>query len=321
MLTRVNQLERINNSIAILSREVEINSSVNFTNINVAAEDFYCAFLNLILKTELRNLNESTSNFVALDLGCDKTGLSIQVTSTSSITKVRKTVEKYVSSGNNKRFKDLIVLTLGEATDYRTNTIDVENFSFDVKKNVWSYKTIGKKLLHVNEVILKELLDLLEKAGVCDPLEAEPKEVTTFVELINLISDDEHPEAGTGFLEEPDPERKINKRFKNHSDEIIAEYKDNFSIYGNVLQQIKGDTDISNIKIRKASNYLRKLSHDLLKSCSGNPIEALDKLQSFYIKKLSKLHFEYDEQAVNFYLINELTGCNVFPNIAAISHE
>ena len=108
---------------------------------------------------------------------------------------------------------------------------------------------------------------------------------------------------------------------KNHSDEIISEYRDNYSIYGNILKQVKSDAEISNIKIRKASNYLKKLSNDILKNSSGNPIEALDKLQSFYIQKLSKLNFEYDEQAVNFYLINELTGCNVFPNILEIKHD
>ena len=224
MLARVNLLERIYNSIAILSREVEINSTVNFTNINVASEDFYCRFLNLLLDTKLKNLNESNSNFVALDLGCDETGLCIQVTSTSSINKIRHTVEKFVNSGNNKRFKNLVVLTLGSATDYRTEKISEGDFEFDVKNNVWSYKTLSKKVAHQDELLLKELVDLLEIAGLTDPKESEPKEVTTFVELINLISDDDHPEAGTGFIEEPDPNNKVYKRFKNRVRPVIPTF-------------------------------------------------------------------------------------------------
>jgi len=61
-MIREDYIAQITDALALLSRKVEIKSSLNLTDINICAEDFYKDLLNLTFGYKLKNLNESKPN-------------------------------------------------------------------------------------------------------------------------------------------------------------------------------------------------------------------------------------------------------------------
>jgi len=95
-MERQDYISQITDALAILSRKVEIKSALNLTDINIHAEDFYKDLLNLSFGYQLVNINTINPNAAAIDLGDVNNKTAIQVTSTSSLSKTRKTVEKFI---------------------------------------------------------------------------------------------------------------------------------------------------------------------------------------------------------------------------------
>jgi len=88
-------IEQIISVLALLSRKVEISASLNLTDLNIHAEDFYKDLFNLAFGYELKNINTIDPNAAAIDLGDVKNKIAIQITSTLTLEKTRKTVEKF----------------------------------------------------------------------------------------------------------------------------------------------------------------------------------------------------------------------------------
>lgn len=80
-----------------------------------ASEDLYCDLLNTALGYDLQNMNWVEDNFPAIDLGDDDEGLAVQVTSTGTAEKVRKTLTRFYDHGLEQRYDRLIVLIAGKA--------------------------------------------------------------------------------------------------------------------------------------------------------------------------------------------------------------
>ncbi len=59
---------------------------------------------------------------------------------------------------------------------------------------------------------------------------------------------------------------------------------------------------------------MQNLSDEYLAQQENNPKMALDELIYHFENEISTLNTEYDKQAIEFYLLDELLNCNVFPN-------
>ena len=322
MLRQLDYINSITDALAILGRKIEMQSSLNLTDLNLIAEDFYCTLLNLILGTELTNLNSQQQNAKAIDLGCNRTKLCVQVTSTSDLKKTRKTVSSFVSSKNHLKYKRLVILNLDRKKKHNVKTVsEGSEYTLDTHKDIWDYKDLIKKIPSGNLALWKEITSHLHDSLKINTEDSDSKEVKTVLALVEMLSDDDHPQAGRGFLEEPDPENKLFKRFSDHSEYLKKEYKENFSMYGNVFKDVMDSSDIGTVKIKKVGNYLRSQSDQVLTNNNGNPIVSINELKEIYMYKLAGLGVDYDEMAVKFFLIEQLIRCNVFPNTEKISHE
>lgn len=301
-------------SLTWLSTQVAVNNKLNLTDINIHAENFYRDLLNLAFGYKLVNINITDSNAAAIDLGDEESGIAIQVTSTSNLAKTKHTVTKFIEKKLHEKYKRLIILNIASKTKHAVQTVGDQSYELRTKDDIWD---IGDLTMMINDLDLSDIQkvsDFLNQQLYIKPSEKLPRNVETILRLIELISDEEHPAAGEGFLDEPLPDKKINERFANHADFLKKEYLTLYQEYGAVLHAVEQESDIGQIKIRRVADHLRIYSDKVLTDCDGNPKKALSEIIEYFLDMLSKNGFEADTGAAQFYIIKHLINCNVFPN-------
>jgi len=314
-MNRQDYILKIIKLLTRLPKLVESCNKLNLTDINNFSEDFYENLLNLIYGYKLENANKFTSNAVAIDLRDISNELAIQVTSTSDLKKTKSTVEKFVENNLFDSYKRLVILNIVKKSTHKVRTLGNDNFIFDTSNDIWDiddllkdvkYLTDIDKLKLIHDFVLKELQD--------EPSTSLPNEVGTILSIIEFLSNEEHSEAGNGFIEEPDPENKIFVRFTDHSEFLTNRYSDLYIEYGKVLDAIGEENDIGSQSLRRAGTYLKGYSDEVLMKCNGDPVKALKTIVETIQGLLSNLGCSFDAGAAEFYIVDQLIKCNVFPN-------
>lgn len=167
-------------------------------------------------------------------------------------------------------------------------------------------------------VKIQQISDYLSSQIFDTPTQKAPKEVTTILEMIKILSTDEHPQSGNGFQEEPDPNGKINKRFSAYAAYLMGIYIPLMTTYAGILNEISKSNDSGIININKLSAYLKRASNTALDECNGDPVNALNKMTDYYASRLRSNGIDYDDSAIQYYLIDNMIRCNVFPNKVAV---
>ncbi|EEQ10936.1 TPA: SMEK domain-containing protein [Yersinia enterocolitica] len=312
MLERQVYMEKISNKLAILAHEVEIKTSLNLTDINIHSESFFCGLLNLIFSYSLVNANIIQKNAKSIDLIDLDSRIAIQVTSTSDFVKIRKTIDGFIETKNVDKIDRLIILILTKKIRYKAKTYG-SKFKITISDDVLDYTDLVRIIngLELEKII--QVCDYLDKNIVEKNVEKAPKEVVTILGMIKILSSEDHPMLGIGFVDEPDPNGKIYKRFSDYSNYLMDIYTSLISTYAAILEEIKTQSDIGTININKTSVYLKRFSNSILDNCNGDPVSALDKMTEYYASKLGQDGIDYDDAAIQYYLIDNMIRCNVFP--------
>lgn len=300
-------LTLIGKRLAYLKAEVELFNSLNLTDINVYAENFYRDFFNL-LGYEFDNTNFIENNFAHIDLIDTKNKLAIQVTSQNDNKKIKEAIDGFFKTPSHKDYKLKILLIAKDAKDYRTKFGN----DFDHKEDVLDIKKI---LGHINNIAdlgkLKGIADFLNEQILQERKKTESNEVETIMALIEYLSKDD----SRSISEKPenvDPQFKIYNRFSEHSVFLINLYTELCTVYQQPL--IEAKQVIDGVKAIKISNFLKDESDKILTNEGNNPQVALEKLVELFYGKLSENGIKFDKIAIKFYLLDELINCNVFPN-------
>ena len=301
-------------SLSWLSSQVGIHNRLNLTDINIHSENFYRDLLNLVYGYNLVNINITDPNAAAIDLGDKSNRIAIQVTSTSTLAKTRHTVKQFIDKKLYEKYDRLIILNIGSKTKHSVPKVGDDTYSLNTKDDIWD---IGDLLLKINDMKLKEIQEVknfLNNQLYVKPTEQLPRNVETILRLITLISDEEHPAVGDGFLDEPFPDEKINKRFADYAEFLKQEFFTLYREYGAVLDSVEEESDIGQVKVRRVAQHLRVYSDKVLTECGGDPKKALEKLIHGFVGMLNENGFEADTGAAQFYIVKQLIKCNVFPN-------
>lgn len=306
-------IRTITRGLSFLSSEVEQCGKLNLTDIHVHAEDFYKELLNLILGYKFKNINIDVANVPAIDLGDDVNKIAIQITSTSSVGKIKNTVKKYKTNKLDLIYDRLIVLRIGRETKHSVKTVEHDGFSIDIKEDVWGISTLLNLIKEKSDEELLEISKYIEHNLFYPNKASIPNEFRTLVELIEILSDDNHSMVGKGFVEEPDPGGKIYKRFAEHSEFLTSEYINHYKDYGAILKGIEEGHDIGSVRINRIERYLKSYSDRVLTEHKDDPVAALHSLQDEFTSLICGRGINADVGAVRFYLVAQLTRCNVFP--------
>jgi len=320
VIARKTGMDSIIERLTYIKSQVEISTSQNLTDINIYSENFFRDLLNLVLGHHFQNINIDEKNAAAIDLGDKAAKIAIQVTSTNEFSKIEKTVTKFNEKKLYETYDELKIVIVGNKKTYKKKKIgDSTKHELDVAKDVWDISALveligDKSVTKIQEVsyFLEEQVQFISKNHVS-------KEIATFENLILLLSDEDHPAIGCGFLEEPDPDGKINERFADHAVFLTREFQDLYIEYGEVLSDVRQHSELGQTKLRRLGIYLKTYSDQILTDCDGDPKAALNQLVQDLENLMKNKIKDYDVTAIRFFLIDELLRCNVFPNKESIN--
>jgi len=148
----VNSQNRINELISRFVAQIEGGTSMGKTDLNKASETILIPLLNEVYGWNLENINyaEDNNNYPGIDLADEIAGISIQVTATPTLEKVKHTLEQFSKKSLYLKYSRLIIFILKKKQDsYSETTIQeiIQNrFNFDSRKNIWDYRDILKEV-------------------------------------------------------------------------------------------------------------------------------------------------------------------------------
>ncbi|RTY87457.1 SMEK domain-containing protein [Flavobacterium sp. RSP15] len=307
MDNRQTYISIITKRITYLQKEVENFNSLNLTDINVFAENFYRDLFNLI-GFEFNNTNFENNNFAHIDLIDTVNKQAIQVTSQNDNTKIKETIDGFFAKPENKNYKLQILLISKEAKDYRTKF----GKKFNHKEDVLDIKRLLAIINDIKEIeTIKDIADFLDKNILTERLKTECSEVETIMMLINYLSLNKNRVIIDKAVN-VDPKNKIENRFSEHSDYIKQQYSELYAKYNGAL--VEATSKIDGVEAEIISDFLKDESDIILTKENNNPKLALYSLVELFYGKLSSNGVKFDKQAIKFYLLDELIKCNVFPN-------
>ncbi len=315
MNKRDKYIKQINHSLAILRVEIEQLNSINMTDYNIIAEDFYKDLLKFY-GYNLRNLNEIKKNADSIDLVDIENKIAIQVTSRNDTTKIHDTIEGFYKNPDYDDYNQLIMLLIGkEKLEYpKTDFTKGGLFSFNKETDIVDINDIMNKFKGYKAEQLEPIVDFLESEVniKINTKKSKSNEVITIIKMIEYLSDDANYKSAD-INEESDPDNK-RLRFVDHFDFLMTKYERLYSIYAGTIIQAKDVSGIDGVRVNKINVYLQNLSDDYLTKYSNNPKEALNELVNYFEAEICTSNTGYDKPAIEFYLLDELINCNVFPN-------
>ncbi len=148
---------------------MKVANAIGLFDINTVAEDFLIPIFAIAFDCpDLRNQNRIQMNFPAVDLGCETSRISIQITSDSSSSKVRETLEKFESHNLSSDFDSLYVYVITErqnsyASRKLTDAANKLSIKFDPSTNILDFRDLAKKLGALANEQLERITDHLEE--------------------------------------------------------------------------------------------------------------------------------------------------------------
>jgi len=137
-------------------------------DINTVAEDFLIPIFAVAFNCpDLCNQNRIQMNFPAVDLGCETSRTSIQITSDSSSSKVRETLEKFETHGLGNDFDSLYVYVITErqksySSLKLTEAANSLSIEFDPSGNILDFRDLAKRFGELTNEQLESINGHLE---------------------------------------------------------------------------------------------------------------------------------------------------------------
>lgn len=310
MDARTSNITIIARSLSYLKTQVELLGSLNLTDINIHAENFYRDLLNK-LGNSFENSNYSKQNAASIDLIDEKNKLAIQVTAQNDNVKISESIQGFFQNPKYKNFKLRILLISKDAKEYKTDFTAGGVYNFDPKNDVIDIKRLLSDINNKTIDEISEIANFLNKELLIPKPRTELNEVDTILSLLEYLSDDNnYIEYDKNY--ECDPDKKINTRFKDYSNLFKNEFKDLHTTYCMTLCEAKKSFGLDTVRAVKISNFLNYISNRFLREANENPQKALDNLTDFFSLKISNNGIKVDLGAIRYYLLNELIGCNIF---------
>ena len=185
--------------VSRLILQVQLATSQGRTDINVALEDALIPVLQSVYNLpNLKNLNRKQKNFPGIDLGDEHDRVAYQVTSTTSLEKVKKTVGQFKERNYRNSFDELFMLMLvPKQSSYSQESVEKVidgDFSFDVNKNIVDLSDVLRDISGVRLTAQIRILQLFRQMlGDVDAMVdidkqtiRKPKLITTNLQTIDL---------------------------------------------------------------------------------------------------------------------------------------
>lgn len=302
-----------------LEWSIRADKALRHQDSSIEAETFFRDLLNLVYDWSLENANTlSGTSQDSFDLFDSAARIAVQVTVTTGPAKIRKTIKSFVGTHDEVFGRLVFVYPLIDIPTSRADfSKDLEGFDFDASRDRISLGTIlqsaqGFDINQMEQFILllrKELksLDGAMQLGVDQTLD-------TLIAVIDYMSSTA-PVDSVGLDElGPNQQQKL-KRFHEHADYLLSQYRMNQSLHVTV-NQARAAIGYDTVRAAKIQTWLKLYSIESLARNAGNAMDAFIGLARMLLDKAHAQGTDAEETAVRFLLADEFIRCNVFPNPA-----
>lgn len=88
------KIQNVIDKMSYFHSYIQMSNAENYYDINKIAEGFMMNLLNIVYSLNLKDMNQNKKNYPGIDLGDEKKGIGVQVTSRSDIRKIKDTYDK-----------------------------------------------------------------------------------------------------------------------------------------------------------------------------------------------------------------------------------
>lgn len=301
-----------------LSSAVQGNSALRHLDANIEAEGFFQSLLNTLFGWSLINGNwDGRRSQDSFDLEDRKARIAVQVTSTMSAVKIRKTLETFIPNHRQDFDRLVFVYPLMQMPATSANfEKQLSGFDFLASRDRLGLNSILKKLQLLPDVNdQKAVVALLRKE--LKPLGAAlqmgvDQNVAAIISIIEHISDGGFPAAAMSLEIKPDARHKL-ERFKEHAEFLKRQYLDHIDLYI-AIDEARQAVGCDTVRVRRSGAWLRERSLSALEANDGDARRAFEALVMRLTSHAHEAGHDCDENAVRYFLAGEFCGCNVFPN-------
>jgi hypothetical protein len=257
-------------------------------------------------------------NFPSVDLGDIEKQISVQVTTENTNKKIKETIKKFNEHKLSAKFKTLrFVIISSKKPSSRAKIVSPQDITFDSIKDILCLSDLIALIRTFNVTKIEEILAVLkEELDSQKDRKTEltlANEVETIADLVVFLSDNKELDTKT-WIEEPDPQKKIEHRFSTESAFLKSQIVDLLPRYSLARNEVDEKLGLDSVKVQFIRDFLRMKSDVFLTQTSGDPKKALDNLTEYFATEIGKNGKKHDYSAIRFYLLDELIKCNVFPN-------
>lgn len=167
--------------------QVDLASKQGRLDVNLTLEDALIPILKEVFQLpRLVNLNTKQKNYPGIDLGDEHDRIAIQVTSTTNIEKVKKSLKVFLDHGFESNFDELIILVLSQKQkSYSQDAIDkvtAGRINFSAKSHIVDLSDVlakitsmrlpaQQRMLHEFKLILGDIDGYMQFTNVDQPVQ------------------------------------------------------------------------------------------------------------------------------------------------------
>jgi hypothetical protein len=199
---RTDSLETIADGLAWIKLCCEQRGWLKLFGDHVAAQHFFCRFLNAAFNLSLVELDQIQANYPAIDLGDTTNRIAYQVTSERGGDKVQHTLDTFVRHGLEKKYDTLRILIVGnrQAT-YKTVAVP-PTLVFDCDRDILGIEELVKYIGSLGSSRLEQLQTIMaDEIKEPAPVRARQQKIEpTTEELEILLKTADSPEGVIHYI-------------------------------------------------------------------------------------------------------------------------
>lgn len=316
-ITRSDNLDRLGELFDVLQRKIAREGLLGHYDLNTEIEYVFRDLLNAAYGWDLENANAVFGkNQEAFDLSSKSGEICVQVTTTQTAAKIRKTLGKFIPNYRD-RFKRLVFIYPVQAVGKCRADFDKElqGYDFQADRDRLCFGDLLRQAQQMTAAGQSEFLKLvLKEVGPLAPglrLGTEPS-VSFLIAVISHMANFGSPEEMPRYDSHPDADRKL-ARFQEHAGFLKRQFTQNRAYYVPV-QQARDAVGIDAAHAPRIGLWLRKNSIDLLEAHGYDAKTAFRSLVDRLLTETHQRGCDADVTAVSYLLADEFFRCNVFPN-------
>jgi hypothetical protein len=162
MITTANYIDQIIQKFALLKAALELHGKNGTLNLHKNAELLMMHVLTLSYGYQLKQLGNDP-RFPGADIGSEKDGVAVQITSRNDNDKVNDAIEKFLKNGLHKPFPRLIILMMNtRIAKYPLKAFRDPAFTFDPAKDIIDLNDLVQEIKTLMPIQIQMIAGYLE---------------------------------------------------------------------------------------------------------------------------------------------------------------